>query len=80
MEPNMICKGCIVEILPEFQDLGDEQFMWISVDDAEKGRVNIAPVGTVLTFPPVHAPAPFGAAQSWNAQEPANNHRLQKVV
>lgn len=39
----MIKKGDIVKILPEFQDKGDEAFIWTAIDDEEKGRVSISP-------------------------------------
>lgn len=34
-------KGDMVNIKPEFQDAGDDQFTWIAVDDEEKGRITI---------------------------------------
>lgn len=46
--------GDQIEILPEFQDLGDEAFVWVVVSAEEKGRVDISPVGTGLNVPPVY--------------------------
>lgn len=50
---NMIHRGDRVEILPEFRDDGDDTFIWIAVSDEEKGRVDISPVMTELSIPPV---------------------------
>ncbi|MHB1291864.1 MAG: hypothetical protein ACYCY5_06685, partial [Sulfuricella sp.] len=36
--------GNQVEILPEFQDPGDDGFIWVVLSDEEKGRVDIRPV------------------------------------
>lgn len=44
--------GDRVEIVPEFRDLGDEDFEWVVVSDEDKGRVEICPAGTGLTIPP----------------------------
>lgn len=54
MNNLIIRKGSVVEILPEYQDKGDEKYTWYAVDDEEKGRVSISPDGTGLPFPPVH--------------------------
>lgn len=48
----MIKKGDEVKIKPEWQDKGDDKFIWIAVDDEEKGRVGIMPINTGLTFAP----------------------------
>lgn len=48
----MISKGDTVHIKPEFQDNGDGKFVWVAVDDAENGRVTIAPLNTGLAIPP----------------------------
>jgi hypothetical protein len=37
----MIRKGDQVKIKPEWQDKGDDQVVFIAVDDEEKGRVTI---------------------------------------
>lgn len=49
----MIRKGDKVQIRPEWQDAGDDRFDWIAVDNEEKGRVAIMPLGTGLAIPPV---------------------------
>ena len=49
-----IRSGDAVRIRPEWQDAGDETFMWIAVSDEEKGRLDIAPMGTGLAIPPVY--------------------------
>lgn len=46
--------GDTVEILPEFQDEGDDKFKWIVVTNEELGRVDITPIGTNLTIPPIY--------------------------
>ena len=48
----MIKKGDEVEILPEFQDAGDHKFRWVSLEDEEKGRVDICPVDIGLAIKP----------------------------
>lgn len=49
----MIYKGDKVQIKPEWQDVGDDRFVWVAVDDEEKGRVQIMPLGTDLVFAPI---------------------------
>lgn len=44
--------GDRVEILPEFQDQGDDAYEWVVVGAEDKGRVDITPAGTGLTIPP----------------------------
>lgn len=48
----MIKKGDIVRIKPEWQDEGDENFTWIALEDEDRGRIRIAPLGTGLTITP----------------------------
>ena len=48
----MFKKGDQVEILPEFQDAGDDGFHWVVLADEEKGRVDICPVDTALVIKP----------------------------
>jgi hypothetical protein len=48
----MIRKGNKVQIKPEWQDVGDDCFDWVAVDDEEKGRVTIMPLGTGLVIAP----------------------------
>lgn len=48
----MFKKGDQVEILPEFQDAGDDGFHWMVLEDEEKGRVDICPVDTALLIKP----------------------------
>lgn len=50
----MFKRGDPVEILPEFQDQGDDQFRWVCVNTEEKGRVDITPVDTGMRLPPVY--------------------------
>lgn len=46
-------KGDRVRILPEFQDEGDDDFVWVVVGDEEKGRVDISPINTGMKITPV---------------------------
>lgn len=48
----MIKQGQQVEIKPEWQDAGDDQFTWVAVDDEEKGRVTICPIDSDLGIKP----------------------------
>lgn len=50
----MFKKGDRVEILKEFQDPGDENFIWIVQGDEEKGRVDIAPANIGLEIQPLY--------------------------
>lgn len=50
----MITKGQSVTIRPEWQDKGDDQYQWVAVSDEEKGRVDIRPLGTGLSIPPLY--------------------------
>ena len=54
----MIRKGQIVEILPRWQDDGDQDFVWQALEDEDGGRVRISPTMYVggeslpFSFPP----------------------------
>ncbi len=47
-------KGNIVKIRPEFQDDGDDDFVWVVLSDEEKGRVDISAVNSLLAIKPIH--------------------------
>ncbi len=47
-------KGDIIEILPEFQDAGDDDYQWVVLDDEEKGRVSISATNSTLSITPIH--------------------------
>lgn len=49
-----IKRGEIVEILPEFQDDGDSEFVWVALNNEEKGRLDISPVNSSLRYPPIY--------------------------
>ena len=51
---TMYKRGDAVEILPDYQDEGDDQYRWICVNDEEKGRVEITPMDIDLRIPPVY--------------------------
>lgn len=48
----MFRKGDVVVILPESQDAGDSDFVWVVVEDEDKGKVDIQPQGTGMSMPP----------------------------
>lgn len=48
----MIKKGDRVKIKPEWQDKGDDLFLWIAIEDEDGGRVRISPIGTGLQLTP----------------------------
>lgn len=48
----MFRKGDVVVILPEFQDAGDADFVWVVIEDEDMGRVDIQPQGTGMSMPP----------------------------
>lgn len=50
----MFKRGNQVEILPEFQDIGDDTFTWVVISDEEKGRVDISPINISLTIKPIY--------------------------
>ena len=51
----MYKRGDEVEILPEYQDEGDDQFHWVCVNDEEKGRVDIMILElSNWQIPPIH--------------------------
>jgi hypothetical protein len=49
---TMIKKGDRIRIKPQWQDPGDDKFIWVALEDEDGGRVRIAPINTGLTFPP----------------------------
>jgi len=50
----MIKKGDEVKIKPEWQDDGDDEFIWVAADDEENGRVAIYPSNINTHFKPTH--------------------------
>jgi len=54
METNKIKKGDIVEILEEYQDEVDKEFVWVAISDEEKGRVTITPMNSKMTIKPTY--------------------------
>lgn len=48
----MIKKGDRVDILPEWQDPGDDNFIWVAMDDEVNGTVTISPINSKLTIKP----------------------------
>ena len=41
-----------MHILPQWQDPGDAEYIWIAVEDESDGRVTITPVNYALRFKP----------------------------
>ena len=46
---NLIKKDTIVTIKPEWQDKGDADLIWVTLDDEEKGRIVIAAFNKDMT-------------------------------
>jgi hypothetical protein len=49
----MIIKGQQVHIRPEWQDAGDDEFIWIALEDEDGGRVKVGTFMPELTFSPI---------------------------
>lgn len=47
-----IKRGDEVRILPEWQDTGDDRFVWLALEDEDGGRVRIEPQIPGLAFLP----------------------------
>jgi hypothetical protein len=47
-----IRKGDTIRIKPEWQDPGDDNFIWVALEDEDGGRVRITPTNTGLPIPP----------------------------
>lgn len=50
----MLTRGDTVRILPQYQDPGDDDLIWIVVGDEEKGRVDVSPVSIPMKVKPVY--------------------------
>jgi len=50
--PKKIRAGQQVQIRREWQDDGDDKFIWVAVEDEDGGRVRISAVNTGLPIPP----------------------------
>jgi hypothetical protein len=50
----MLTRGDTVRILPQYQDPGDDELIWIVVGDEEKGRVDVSPVSIPMKVKPVY--------------------------
>ena len=44
MKQSTIQRGDRIRIKPEWRDPGDEEFIWMALEDENGGRVRIAPV------------------------------------
>ncbi len=49
----MIRKGQKVYIRPEWQDDGDDEFLWIAIEDEDRGLVKVVTFMPELRFSPV---------------------------
>lgn len=54
METLPFRPGDLIEILPDFQDQGDDALEWAVVSEASKGRLDISPLDTGLSVPPIY--------------------------
>ena len=48
----MIIKGDRIDILPQWQDVGDENYVWVATDDEENGRITICPISMPISIKP----------------------------
>lgn len=48
----MIKKDDRIDILPQWQDEGDENYVWVATDDEENGRITICPISMPITIKP----------------------------
>ncbi len=53
MADRPIKRGDHVRIKPEWRDPGDEEYIWIAIENEDGGRVRIAPIMD-LPIPPNH--------------------------
>ena len=49
---NMIKKGDRIDILPQWQDAGDANYVWVATDDEENGRITICPISMPISIKP----------------------------
>jgi imidazole glycerol phosphate synthase subunit HisF len=54
MSQEKFLKGDIVEILKQYQDIGDDELIWVAIDDEEKGRVTVTPINSTLSIKPTY--------------------------
>lgn len=54
MNARLFQKGDLIEILPSYQDAGDDEYQWVAVDDEEKGRVFISTINSGMRIRPIH--------------------------
>jgi imidazole glycerol phosphate synthase subunit HisF len=54
MSQEKFLKGDIVEILKQYQDIGDDELVWVAIDDEEKGRVTVMPINSTLSIKPTY--------------------------
>ena len=48
----MIKKGDRIDILPQWQDAGDANYVWVATDDEENGRITICPISMAIPIQP----------------------------
>jgi hypothetical protein len=54
MTKQKFLKGDLIEILPQFQDEGDSEYIWEVLNDEEKGRVSISALNSEMLIKPIH--------------------------
>ena len=49
---HMIKKGDRIDILPQWQDAGDENYVWVATDDEKDGRITVCPISMPISIKP----------------------------
>lgn len=52
MNQERFLKGDVVEILKQYQDIGDDELIWVTIDDEDNGRVTVMPINSTLSMKP----------------------------
>jgi len=50
LDIEMIKAKDIIKFKPEFQDAGDQNIVWIAIEDEDGGRVRISSINSGMTF------------------------------
>jgi imidazole glycerol phosphate synthase subunit HisF len=54
MQDIRIQKGDVVQLLEPYQDKGDDELIWVAIEDEEKGRVTVMPINSTLSMKPLY--------------------------
>jgi hypothetical protein len=52
LKPQIDQKGDRIDILPQWQDPGDGNYVWVAIDDEENGKVTISPISMDVAIKP----------------------------